>query len=438
MTNTAKKSTLIPILIIGLLFFIFGFITWLNGLLIPYLEAACELTSFQSMLVVFAFYIAVVVTSIPSSWVLKKTGFKKGMMYGLWVMSIGALVFIPAAMTRTYFLFLFGLFIMGMGMTLLQTASNPYITILGPIESAASRISIMGICNKVAGAIAPLVLAVFVVKAGDKELLSSLESLAIDQKEVVLNEFAHRVITPYIGIAIALFLVGIGVRFSSLPEIELEQEETDLGTASNAKDSLLDYPYFVFGVIALFLYVGVEVIAGDTIIKYGKSLGIKSGAELFTTFTMIGMLVGYVLGILLIPRFISQRLALAISGVLGILFSLGVIFSNGAVFEMQVPFVESAVELHPSVVFVALLGLANALVWPAIWPLAIHGLGKFIKQGSAVLVMAISGGAILPLIWGDLADRVGSQEAYWILLPAYIMILWYAMQGYKIKNWKNS
>ncbi len=420
---TKQKTPIGPIVIIGILFFILGFITWLNGLLIPYLKTACELNNFQALFVAFAFYISYTVMALPSSWILEKLGFKNGLSVGLWVMAVGALVFIPAANTREFPIFLVGLFILGTGMAVLQTAVNPYITILGPIESAAKRISIMGIANKVAGAIAPLALAYFVVQAGDDETINNLANMLPADKDLFLNSLAQRVINPYIGMAIVLGLVGIGIKFSSLPEIDSEESDNANSNDNKQKDkgSIFAYPYLVLGVMTLFFYVGAEVIAGDTIIRYGQSLDIPmETAKNFTTYTMIGMLVGYVIGIILIPRYISQHKALQASAILGLTFTLAAIFTNGFV----------------SVFFIAILGLANALVWPAVWPLAIHGLGKHIKTGSALLIMAISGGAILPLIWGKLSDDFSSQTAYLVLIPAYLFILFFATYGYKIKEWK--
>jgi glucose/galactose transporter len=418
-TSENQKNYWTSITIIGILFFIFGFVTWLNGILIPYLKIACELTTFESLLVAFAFYISYFVMAPPSSWVLTKTGFKKGMMVGLMIMAVGALIFVPAAMTRTYGVFLLGLFVLGTGLALLQTASNPYITIIGPRETAATRISIMGICNKVAGAIAPLILAYFILSDGDA-LVEKLQTLSVAEKALELDALAARVITPYIVIAIVLFILGIGVRLSPLPEIETEAEEDIDVSDTGRKTSILQFPHLLLGALALFLYVGVEVIAGDTIIRYGMSLGIPiAQAKAFTSYTLISMVVGYVLlGIIMIPKIISQRTALKISAVLGVVFSLLAIFTTGST----------------SVLFVALLGLDNALVWPAMWPLAIHGLGKFIKTGSAILVMMIAGGAILPLVWGKLSDLFVNNPpyAYWICVPCYLFILFYSIKGYKV------
>ena len=417
------NNNLVPIIIIGLFFFILGSLTWLNGVLILYLTTACELTTLQALFVTFAFYISYVLMAVPSSMVLRKVGFKTGMTIALWVMALGSLIFIPAAMTRIYIFFLLGLFVMGTGMAILQMAINPYITILGPIESAAKRISIMGIMNKAGGAIAPLVLAYFVVKAGDDEAIKNMVHLPAVEKEAFLDTLAMRVVNPYVVIALVLTLVGIGIKFSPLPEVDGTQDEPEGSPRGDERSSVFAYPYLVWGVIALFFYVGAEVIAGDTIITYGKSIGIPvERAKLFTSYTMTAMLLGYLSGIVLIPRYISQHKALEISAILGILFSTAVLLTHG----------------FTSVLFVALLGLANALVWPAIWPLAIRDLGKHISTASALLIMAISGGAVLPLLWGQLADMYHSHIAYVILLPMYAVILWYAVKGYKIEHWKKA
>ena len=413
-----QSSYILSIAIIGALFFIFGFVTWLNGILIPYLKIACELSNYQALFVAFAFYISYFVMALPSSWLLKKTGFKQGMMLGLWVMAIGTLLFVPAALTRTYGLFLTGLFVMGTGLSVLQTASNPYATILGPRESAAKRISILGICNKLAGAIAPVILAYYILHDGDA-FVQNLATLSDSAKSAQLDALAERVIGPYIVMTIVLFLLGIGIRFSPLPEIDTEDESESRNNALSGRKRILDFPHLLAGVVALFFYVGAEVIAGDTIIRYGISLGIEiSVAKAFTSYTLISMVVGYIIGIILIPKYISQRLALLYSGVAGVLFTLGAVFTQGTT----------------SVFFIAILGLANALVWPAIWPLAIHNLGSFIKTGSALLIMAIAGGALLPLVWGKLADLWGSQQAYWMLIPSYLIIIYYATSGYQLKN----
>lgn len=399
-----KKSYLIPIIIIGVLFFVFGFVTWVNSTLISYFENVLELTKSEALWVTFAFYISYAVMAFPSSWILNKVGFKTGMMLGLIVMALGALVFIPAANTKLFSMFLTGLFIQGTGLALLQTASNPYVTILGPIEGAARRMSIMGICNKGAGAIAPLIMGAVMLK--DMDLVASQDDLIA------------RVILPYIIMAVVLIVLAIAIRFSALPDIESE-EDTNKEHVAGTKDRphWWNYPYLLIGFVAMFLYVGVEVVAGDTIISYGDSLGIDLNiAKNFTTYTMIGMLVGYLLGILLIPKYLKQENALKISAVLGILFSVCAIFTDG----------------YTSITFIALLGFANAAIYPAIWPLAVDGLGKHLKVGAALLIVGLSGGAIVPQLWAIIGDAIHDHRAaYWILVPCYLFIFYFAAKGHK-------
>lgn len=409
------------ITIIGVLFFIFGFVTWVNGSLIAYLKIACELTSFQSYLVATAFFISYFVMGIPSSWLLKLVGYKKGMVLGLFIMALGALIFVPAAHHRVYAYFLVGLFIIGTGLAVLQAAVNPYVTVLGPIESAAQRISIMGICNKVAGGIGTFVLAKVLLLDIDK-FEKSLVGLTTDAKALKLDELAARVILPYYCLAGVLVVLALLVWMSKLPEVDTDKEDAGLQLANSGKTSVFQFPNLVLGVMTLFLYVGVEVIAGDSIITFGKLQHIPlEYAKFFTIFTLLAMVVGYIAGIIAIPKYIQQDVALRWSAVLGLVFSCGILVSDG----------------YTAVTFLALLGLANAIMWPALWPLALDGLGRFTKIGAAFLIMAIAGGAIIPLLLGYLFDKFPehTQYAYSITLPCYAFILYYAAKGHKIKNW---
>ena len=410
-----------PILIIGALFFIFGFVTWINGTLIPFLKLACNLeTDAQAFFVTFAFYMAYFFLAIPSSYILKKTGYKNGMAVGLIVMSIGCLVFIPAATSRSFTLFLTGLFIQGAGLALLQTASNPYISIVGPIESAAQRISIMGICNKVAGILSPLILGAIVLKDATALESKIAETTDVLSKNALLDELAGRVVTPYIVIAVSLVILAFWIRKSSLPDIDASKVNAQPeGKALDAgKTSALHFPHLVLGVLCLFLYVGVEVLAGDAIGMYGKSFGIPlDETKNYTSFTLGAMLVGYIIGIIAIPKYISQENSLKISAVLGVLFALGALLTQGYV----------------SVGFVAALGLANALMWPAIFPMAIRGLGRFTETGSALLVMGISGGAVLPLVFGHYKEIYNFQWVFFILMAVcYLYIFYYSIAGHKV------
>ncbi len=427
-----KNNYRTAILIITGLFFIFGFVTWINGALIPFMKTINELTEAQSYLVASASYISFVIMALPASYLIRKMGYKKSMSIGLIIMAIGALVFIPAANARTYSLFLLAIFIQGTGMTILQTAANPYITILGPLESGAKRIAIMGISNKIAGALGSLIFGSLLLSGIDKvnQKLSIVDS---SEKIELLNTMANSVILPYVIMAIILFILGVLIHWAPLPEVHPEENnETNLDV--DHKTSIFQFPHLWFGVIALFLYVGAEVIAGDSIIAYGIALGIStSKAKFFTTFTLMAMIATYILGVILIPKYLKQQTALKISAVLGILFTILIINTSG----------------FTSILFVAALGIANALVWPAVWPLTLKGLGKFTKTASALLIMAIAGGAVIPPLFGKLIDKnkqlyllegtsdiealaKASTESYWILIPCYSFILYYAIYGHKL------
>lgn len=444
--NTKNNSYGFALFLIGCLFFIFGFITWSNSQLIPYLKIACQLSDTQSYYVASAFFAAYFVMSIPSSFVLKATGFKKGMSLGLLIMALGALLFIPAAQSRNYPLFLTGLFIIGTGLALLQTASNPYVTVLGPIESAASRISLMGICNKVAGILAVFILGSITLNNVDA-LKAKLLTLNPAEKEIELNALASKVVGPYTIIAVVLTALAVILYFINLPEVKdeenvipeeggwsthpplsamdeasLEKLNTTIRKEAEAKakaTTIWNYPHMLLGALAIFFYVGVEVISYDTFAGYGEALGYSlDTSKHFAIYTGWGLLLGYVLSIVAIPRFISQRRALIIALVLSMSIVLVSMFTTGLT----------------AVVSFALLGFTNSVMWPAIWPLSLTGVGRFTKLGGALLVMCIVGGAVLPPLYAKLAEQLHSKQlAYVIMIPCYLYILYFALRGYKPK-----
>jgi glucose/galactose transporter len=406
------------IIIIGAFFFIFGFITWINGTLIPYLKIACELEEWQAYLVTFAFYISYTVMAIPSSRLLQKAGMVKGMSIGLGIMAIGCIIFIPAALTRAYGLFLTGLFFTGGGLTLLQTAVNPYITFLGPPQSAASRISIMGICNKVAGILAPLVMGNIILKnAGG--LIEALKRMNEQERKLKLDELSRMVITPYIFLAAILFLIAILIRYAHLPEIKPAEKPEAIG--GKIKPAGKDISRrFMLGFTAIFFAVGVEVLAGDTIGNYGLYLGWSLDiAKSLTSYTLAAMMIGYIAGVLFIPKLISQQRAFYLSSWFGLIITILILILPGM----------------GSIICVALLGLANAMLWPAIWPQALKGLqGRLMARGSAILIMGILGGALMPLCYGWLTKAINNQYAYAILIPAYLYLSYYSLAGKKEKD----
>jgi FHS family L-fucose permease-like MFS transporter len=316
-------------------------------------------------------------------------------------MALGMLIIVPAAKWISFPIFLFALFINGMGQTLLNTAVNPYITILGPQNSAAKRISIMGICNKLSFGLAPVVLAIF-----------------MDTVNVQLND----AIVPFYVITVILVFLGILSYFAPLPEVkaigEDENKDEKTSDSANSKTSILQFPHLLLGALAIFFYVGVENIALVSINDYAIEIGLSS-PEKFAVYVSAGYILGYFLGIIFIPKIVSQTNAMKINAALGIVSSLLIVLLPGGI----------------SIYFVAILGLANSLLWPAIWPLALAGLGKFTKRGSSLMVMGIAGGGLLPPVLGLLKDHFTSyQQAYWMLLPIYLYFLFYATKGHKIRK----
>lgn len=410
--TTATPNYRVQIAIIGAFFFIFGFITWTNSVLIPYLKLACNLQQeWQAFLVTFAFYISYTVMAVPCGMILKKTGMVKGMQLGLFVMAAGCLLFIPAANSRSYFLFLLGLFIIGTGLTILQTASNPYITILGPADRAAQRISIMGICNKMAGAIAPLILGAIILSNADG-LEEKLKLMSDADKTATLSELASKVIKPYTVLAVSLAVVGLLLRFAHLPEVKSQTPAAI--TNKKTHQSVFAYRNLTLGFVAIFCSVAAEVIAGDSIVRYGQYHGYTLDvARQLPAYTLGSMVLGYIVGIITIPQYLEQEKAFLIFNTIGIALSLVVIFIPG----------------NFSVYCLAALGFANAMTWPPIWPAALKGMpDALINIASAILIMGIAGGAIVPVLYGFLADAQNRQIAYIILLPlfSYNIFYWYS------------
>lgn len=439
--STNKRTFYISMIILAVMYFIFGLVSWVNAILIPYFKTALELDShLQSYFVTFAFYIAYLVMSVPSGILLTKVGFKRGIMYGFMFMSLGALIFVPAALMRQYWIFLVGLYCLGTGLAILQTAANPYVTIIGPIKSAAQRMSIMGIFNKFAGIIAPLIFASVVFKATDNATFALLDSgtLSDIEKNIILTELIRRVILPYSILAGLLLIIGVAIRFSVLPEIEASESDEEtvsekgqtLSSNHQKRNSVFQYPYLIFGAIAIFLHVGTQVVAIDTIISYAGSMGISMlDAKFFPSYTLSCTIIGYIMGIILIPKFISQKTALKFCVTLGLVLALGVLFADKDVTLF-------GYTANISIWFLASIGFPNALIYAAIWPLAIRNLGKLTKTGSSLLVMGLSGNAVLPLLYGSIADNYGLRAGYWVLIPCFIYLIWFAYHGHTINYWK--
>ena len=394
-----NKKYIVPLAFIGMMFFTVGFAVGINGYFVPFLENNLNLTSAQSYLVVAATFVAFLVFSFPASSIINKIGYKRTMSLSFFLFAVAFAMFIPAARMESFALYLLACFISGTANTILQAAINPYVTILGPIDSAARRISIMGICNSLALSLPSVFIAAVTRKPIEQVGLNDLDA-------------------PLFIIIGVVVLLGILTFFAPLEEIKAEGEENEEDCPYAAgKKSIWQFPHLILGALALFVYVGVENLALLTVLDYAKDLGLPN-PENYTIWPGIGMAAGYILGIIFIPQYISQVKALRICTWLALIMSLAIVLTPGPV----------------SVWFVALLSFACSLMYPAIWPLAIVDLGKFTKKGSSLLVASIGGGALIPVLFGFMKDWLGSQNAYWICLPFYLLIMYYAYYGYKIRK----
>lgn len=412
-STSEKRTTLVvPLLIVGVLFFVIGFGVGISGFLTPFLQDALNLTVTQSYLVTAAIFSAFVVFGRPAGWVIKKIGYKRSIVWALLIMAIGMVLFVPSAASASLPIFLLALFIGGVGNTLLQASVNPYVTIIGPHESAAMRMCLMGIMNKLAWWLGPVFLGLF-----------------LDLKDVQLSQVSF----PFYIVTGILLVLALFMYFAPLPEVKAAgEDENDANAASQytaKKTSVFQIPHLLLGVLALFFYVGVETLPMVSIIGFAKSIlgeGMTN-PEGYAKFVPIGMFIGYLFGVVMIPRIISQTTALVSFTLIGLVAALGVIFIQGewAIYSLVA------------------IGFANSVLWGAIWPLAIADLGKFTKTGASMLVMGIVGGAVIPLIFGflidlfktnELASMSDYQNAYWIFIPAYLFILYFGTIGHKIRK----
>jgi MFS transporter, FHS family, L-fucose permease len=410
-----------PVITIGVLFFIFGFVTWLNGPLITFVKLAFSLDDVGAFLVPMAFYLSYFFWALPAARVLRAIGMKRGMAIGLLIMATGAVMFGHFTLHRSYPGALTGLFVIGSGLAMLQTASNPYISIIGPIDSAAQRIAFMGICNKFAGILAPLAFGAVVLSGLDDFDARVKAATTHDAREALLNAFSAQVHVPYLIMAGLLALLAVWITRSHLPDIAPESVNAPtVDATSSGEITLARAPHLWLGVVCLFLYVGVEVMAGDAIGVYGAGFGLPlDDTRLFTAYTLFAMLVGYVVGLAAIPRFISQQNYLALSALIGVIVTLAATATTGLT----------------SVGLIAALGFANAMMWPAIFPLAIRGLGRHTETGSALLIMAIAGGALMPYAFAVLKQSMNFQIAYAIIaVPSYLFILYYGLFGWRVSS----
>ncbi len=412
-TESKQKLLIIPLIIIGIIFFVIGFGVGISGFLTPALRSAFDLSTGQAYLVTAAIFSAFVIFGRPSAMVISRIGYRRSMVAAFMIMAVGMLVFVPSARAVNFPLFLLALFIGGIGNTLLQASVNPYITIMGPIESAAKRMSMMGISNKLAWWVAPLFLGLF-----------------IDLRQVRLDDVA----LPFLLVAGILFILGIAVYFAPLPEVAAKGEnETDETAGDSAyarkKTSILQFPHLLIGAVAAFFYIGIEILPMASVIDFAKvTFGDVPNLERFSVYVTLGLVAGYVFGVFTIPKILSQKQALVIFSLLGVFATFLLAFSP----------VEWAFYC------LLLVSFSNSLMWPAIWPLALADLGRFTKTGASFLVMGIFGGAVIPLLFGFLVDLGKNitqtdsvnnyQTAYLIMAPCYAFILYFALHGHKIRR----
>ena len=454
-TAAPARSYAGPMVLMTTLFFLFGAVTNFNDVLMPYLKDVCQLTDLQSSAVQSAFFGAYFLMSLPAGWVLKKLGYQRGIVAGLLVMAVGALLFIPAADSRAFALFLTALATLGAGVTLLQVAANPYVSILGPARGAAARVSVVGVANNFGGSLSPLV-GGLVLFGGSVALKARLAALPLQER---LAKESQLVKGPYIGLAVFLVLLAALFFFLvKLPDIEGISEEAaeEARPMAAGRTSALSFPHLVLGVAAIFVYVGVEVGLGSFLIRYGEAQGIQQlssftqslvrglnvatnyvgvlfgqqpapidtaagftkavGAVLVSSY-WFGSLIGRVVGIPLLLKFHNRALLVAVCAA-GTALVGASILSTG----------ETALWL------IVLCGLMNSIMWPVIFPLAITGLGPFTKQGSSYLIMAIVGGALIPPLMGWLATHGGGLRVAFVV-PAlcYLYLLFYALSGYRVR-----
>ena len=398
---------LAPLGVAAAIFFTMGFVTWMNGPLISFVRVAFDLSDTSAFLVPMVFYFSYFLFSLPASFLARKLGLRTGLSVSLLLCAAGVALFGQFIAMRLYGGALTGLLVMGAGLSLMQVVINPLVSLLGPSERASQRIAIMGVCNKCAGILAPIVLATLVM--GDIGSISQRAQEMTDPaaRNALLAGFVHAIYAPYMTMAVILLVTAIGVAVCPLPDLQAAPLPGPLESSRR-----IFRPHLVAGIAVMFLYVGIEVMAGDAIGTYGQGFGLPlSQTRFFTSLTLAAMLGGYVTGFLIVPRFVTQERLMELACMLGGLLTITAFLTHGYV----------------SVLCVALLGAANAMLMPTIFPIAIRGAGLWTPLASALLVMAYSGGAIIPQIYVALKPVIGFQAMFALLvLPSYLALLLYA------------
>jgi len=405
----------VPLVILTSLFFMWGFITCLNDILIPHLKSLFSLNYTQAMLIQFCFFTAYFIVSLPSGMIVEKIGYRKGIVIGLVTIGIGCLIFLPAALYTSYPIFLAGFFILASGITLLQVAANPYVTILGKPETASSRLNLTQAFNSLGTTVAPIFGSYLILSAAVKtaEEISKMNGEALSAYKLAQ---ASSVIAPYVGIAVTLFIMAVIFAVIKLPEIEAQSSE-DQASADGVKRSAWTYSHLVLGAIGIFVYVGGEVSIGSFLVNYLGQPDIAGLPE-----SIAGKYVSFYWGGAMVGRFIGSAVQAYIKP--GKVLGFNAFMAAALVIISMLTFGKIAMWT------ILLVGLFNSIMFPTIFSLAISGLGKSTGQGSGILCMAIVGGAIIPLIQGAIADKIGIHHAFILPVLCYAYIAFYGFIGH--------
>ena len=416
--NQTRNSFLFAFILVTSLFFLWAFLHNTNPILIPHLKKACQLSDTQSSFIDLAVYLGYFSIAIPAGLVMHKYGYKRGIIIGLCLYAVGALLFIPAASGRTFGLFLAALFILASGATFLETVANPYISVLGPKETSEQRLNFAQSFNGVGAFVAPLIGGTFIL-SGVEHTKEELNQMAANGTlNAYLQSEADTVKIPYLIIAAVVAIVTIGFLFTKLPEVK-ESDSADAHTGFSLK--VLRHPHVRWAVIAQFFYVGAQVGVGSFFIRFSKQvmdLGEKPASYLWGSIAMVGFMVGRFAGTFLM-RFIKPQKLLFIYAVINILLLVLALNTSGKI----------------AVYTLAAVPFFMSIMFPTIFALGIKELGEETKMASSLLVMAIVGGALAPVLMGAISDYTGSmQKAYIIPLLCFIVVAWFGWKGYKIKQ----
>jgi MFS transporter, FHS family, L-fucose permease len=415
-TSSAPQTSTsysVPLAVVTTLFFMWGFLTCLNDILVPHLKPIFDLNYAEIMLIQFAFFGAYFLFSIPSAKIIDWIGYQRSMVVGLLTMGAGAFLFVPAAMAPSYPLFLIALIVLGAGITCLQVAANPYVTVLGKPQTAASRLNLTQAFNSLGTFLAPFFGGLLILSAAPKTI-SEIRAMAPDALRAYRLHEAATVKAPYIGLGIALVLLAIAIGSFKLPKIP--QAQHTVGEKVN--DSIWRHPNLIFGAIGIFVYVGAEVSLGSFMVNYLSQPEIggltQKVATSFVAFYWGGAMVG---------RFIGSGLLQKIKT--GQLLGICAVCAAGLV---AISMLSSG---HTAMWSIILVGFFNSIMFPSIFALGVAELGPLTGDGSGIMIMAIVGGALIPLAQGVIADRVGIHHAFFLPVICYLYILFFALSGSK-------